>query len=153
MNFTGGSWPPLPHPSRSTHVAVSYMGDLTIIMSFFFKIYILVHIMICFSYKISVCGSLTNQLIHTLYEDNIKCFHQSRFFFQENLKIWNSMCVNKTKRKQIITWCDLKSERVEVDIRLQYLPFESIGKANELELLNIHIYSNAQSYPKMNWTT
>lgn len=38
-------------------------------------------------------------------------------------------------------------------IRLQYLPFESVGKANELELLNIHIYSIAQSNPKMNWTT
>lgn len=35
-------------------------------------------------------------------------------------------------------------------IRLQYLPFESVGKANELELLNIHIYSIAQSNHELN---
>lgn len=63
------------------------------------------------------------------------------------------MCVNKIKIKSnrnLMLSQVQESQGGYTCIRLQYLPFESVGKANELELLNIHIYSIAQSNPKMN---
>lgn len=63
------------------------------------------------------------------------------------------MCVNKIKIKSnrnLMLSQVQESRGGYTCIRLHYLPFESVGKANELELLNIHIYSIAQSNPKMN---
>lgn len=96
---------------------IIYMGDLIkLIEQILFSIYIYLCIMICFSYKISVCVSNNSHSLwgqHKVFSPNF-CFFW--FFFKKTWKFENSMCVNKTKRKQIITWCYLKSRRVEVDI-------------------------------------